>query len=92
MLIFVIIAFQKTGTCPQLAEADELGLCAFLCNDDHECPETKKCCVTSCGGTSCMNTLEAFLPPLSNLTNSKVKQTTNNSFFILSLFVFLNLN
>ena len=40
--IFLILA-QKFGTCSNLAEADELGLCQFNCMEDAECTGTKKC-------------------------------------------------
>ncbi|XP_012936028.1 uncharacterized protein LOC101857554, partial [Aplysia californica] len=43
--------------CPDMSreESGLVGLCAFMCSEDSECPgQLNKCCKNPCGGTNCM--------------------------------------
>lgn len=41
---------SKPGSCPTVTG---FGSCAIICRSDQQCEGSKKCCYTSCGGTSC---------------------------------------
>ena len=48
IFLLLLHTADKPGTCPAPKDGS-FGVCAELCSNDHDCPNSQKCCSNGCG-------------------------------------------